>query len=175
MSSISPECPGRESCKAAPADAAEKIAFRIGRVLRMAAGLVIEIRRDDEALLRQKPCADGAGKERHRFAQRRLRRSCLPEHGSVKVAHRALDETAHFRDPGSVEHDPRLQEQKPRRARSIRGRLQAAAERLVAGEKLAAGDIRDRRRVVARTSVGDQYFRDEARGRRSEPRTGCPE
>src|SRR5580693_9074435 len=97
-SSISPECPGRESCKAAPADAAEKIAFRIGRVLRMAAGLVIEIRRDDEALLRQKPCADGAGKERHRFAQRRLRRSCLPEHGSVKVAHRALDETAHFRD-----------------------------------------------------------------------------
>ena len=76
----------------------------------------------------------------------------------MKVAHRPLDETAHFPDPGSVEHDPRLQEQKPWRARDIRGRVQPAAERLVGGKKLAAGNIRDRRRVVARSGVGDEHF-----------------
>src|SRR5580693_7693371 len=51
-SSNGPQCPGRKSCNAAPADAAEKIAFRIGRAFGMAADLMIEIRRDDEALLR---------------------------------------------------------------------------------------------------------------------------
>ena len=76
----------------------------------------------------------------------------------MKVAHRALDETAHFPDPGRVEHDPRLQEQKPGARAASRCRVQAAAERLVGGEKLAAGDIRDRRRVVARTAVGDEHF-----------------
>src|SRR5262249_62074255 len=105
-SSISPECPGRQSCNAAPADAADKIALRIGGMFEMAAGPVIEIRRDDEALFRPWSCGDGSGKQRHGLAQSRLRRQRASEDRSMKVAHGAFDKAPHFADPRRVEHDP---------------------------------------------------------------------
>src|SRR6516225_517417 len=103
-SSIGPECPGRQSCNTAPADAAEKIAFRICGLFEMAAGPVIEVRRDDEALFRPRPCGDGTHKQRHCLAQCRLRRQRAPEDRSMKVARGSLDEAPHFADPRRVEH-----------------------------------------------------------------------
>src|SRR5262245_58080958 len=79
----------------------------------MAAGLMIEIRGNDEALFGARTRAERGGDEGCRLGDRRIPAPPPPEHGGPLIAHGALDEASHFADPRRVEDDARLQEHEP--------------------------------------------------------------
>ena len=140
------------------------------RRLGMAAERVVEILRDQKALLGPRPApsavassdsasrsADCAGAPRRKTAAR-------------VGARDPLDEALGLADPRSIEDGSRPQEQQPGRARRCRSRLEPLRQRrAVHGHEIAAGDIRDRRGLVARAAVGHQHFADQARRRARTP------